>query len=96
MSWTLWINTLVCLLGIPFGVMFASGSVLSIANMQVPWAAALLLAAFGVPVCFGISGIGAWLAYWFGAPQLIGYLVALPWVYLLAFVLAMLATFKFL
>jgi hypothetical protein len=92
----LWIHTVVSLLGIPFGIFVASGSAISIANMQVPWAAGLLVAAFGIPVVFGVSGLGAWLAYLFGAQSFIPYLAAMPWVYLVLFVVAMLVTFRFL
>jgi hypothetical protein len=92
----LWINTVISLLGIPLGLFIASGSTISIANMQVPWAAGLLIAAFGIPVAFGLSGIGAWLAYLLGGNHLIPYLVAMPWIYLAGFVVAMLITFKFL
>jgi hypothetical protein len=92
----LWINTVISLLGIPLGLFIASGSTISIANMQVPWAAGLLIAAFGIPVAFGLSGIGAWLAYLFGANPFIPYLVAMPWIYLALFVVAMLITFRFL
>jgi hypothetical protein len=92
----LWINTVVSLLGIPFGLFIASGSTISIANMQVPWAAGLMIAAFGIPVVFGLSGVGAWLAYLLGGPQFIPLMVALPWMYLVLFALAMLLTFRFL
>lgn len=91
--WSLWINTVVSVLGIPLGIFVASGSTISIANMQVSWAAGLLLMAWGIPVMFGISGVGAWLVYLLGMPQLVGYLVALPWVYLALFVVAMVVTF---
>lgn len=94
--WTLWINTLVSVLGIPLGIFIASGSTISIANMQVSWAAGLLLMAWGVPVAFGISGVGAWLVHLFGMSQYITWLLALPWVYLLLFVVAMVVTFRFL
>ena len=94
--WTLWINTVVSVLGILLGIFVASGSTISIANMQVSWAAGLLVAAFGVPVAFAVSGVGAWAVYLLGAPQLVGYLVAMPWVYLALFVVAMLVTFSFL
>lgn len=94
--WALWLNTIVCLVGAPLGIFIASGSTISIANMQVPWAAALLVMAFGVPVAFAVSGIGAWLVHLFGALHLVSYFIALPWVYLAAFIMAMLATFSFL
>ena len=94
--WLLWLNTLISIIGVFLGIFLASGSVISIANMQVSWAWLLLLAAFAVPVMFGISGIGAWLAYGFGALPWINYLIALPWVYLALFIAAMLLTFKLL
>ena len=47
-----------------------------------------------VPVAFAISGIGAWWAYSLDAYQWVHYLMALPWVYLVMFVMAMLVAFK--
>ena len=88
------INSIVCLIGAAAGVLFASGSIISIANMTVPWAGFLLVVAMLVPVMFVISGIGAWLAYaWASSPVLIS-LIALPWVYIAVFVLLMLVSFK--
>lgn len=89
-----WINTLVAVLGTLVGVFFASGSVISIANMKVAWAGALLVAAIAVPVMFAVSGIGVWLAYAFAKPEWIGYLVGLPWLYLMLFIIAMFISFK--
>lgn len=94
--WLVLINTVISVAGVVLGIFVASGSVISIANMQVSWAAALLLVAFGIPVMFGISGIGVWLAYLFGGQPLIPYLIALPWGYSLLFVTAMLTTFNYL
>ncbi len=94
--WMLWINTAASVLGILLGIFIASGSTISIANMQVRWAVGLLLMAWGIPVMFGISGVGAWLVYALAMPQLVLYLVALPWVYLALFVVAMLITFRLL
>jgi hypothetical protein len=54
---TLWVNTAVSVAGVRLGAFFAMGSSISIANMQVSWAGALLIAARGVPVAFAISGI---------------------------------------
>ncbi|MEN9937025.1 MAG: hypothetical protein RLZZ387_3604 [Chloroflexota bacterium] len=88
------INTVVCVVGVLAGVMLASGSIISIANMQVPWAPALLGAALLVPVMFAVSAIGAWVAYSLGLSQVAIGLVALPWVYGVVFVLAMLVSFK--
>ena len=92
--WLLWLNTFISIGGVFLGIFLASGSAISIANMRVSWAWVLLLAAFAVPVMFGISGIGAWLAYGFGVLTWINYLIALPWVYLALFIAAMLLTFK--
>jgi hypothetical protein len=91
---TLWINTVVSVIGVILGGFLALGSVISIANMQVAWAGALLIAAFGVPLAFAISGIGTWWAYSAGATHLVTYLIAFPWVYLAVFVVAMLASFN--
>ena len=91
MRLTLIINSIVCLLGAVGGLLFAGASIVSIANMKVPWTGALIVAAFLVPVMFVVSGIGAWLAS--STPVMIG-LVALPWVYGVAFVIAMVVSFK--
>ncbi|HNP70773.1 MAG TPA: hypothetical protein PLO33_02370 [Kouleothrix sp.] len=88
------INTIVCVLGALGGVVIASGSVISIADMNVAWAGWLLVGALLIPVMFVVSGVGAWLAHWFGPASLTIGLVALPWVYGLLFVAAMLMTFK--
>ena len=48
--WLVLINTVISVAGVVLGIFVASGSVISIANMQVPWAAALLLAAFKCPL----------------------------------------------
>ena len=88
------INTIVCVIGTLAGVVVASGSVISIADMNVPWAAWLLLAAMLVPVMFAVSGIGAWIMHWWGSANLTIGMIALPWVYALLFVVAMLVTFK--
>lgn len=94
MQWALIINSAVCLVGVLGGALFASGSIISIANMTVPWAGVLLVAALLVPVMFLVSGIGAWVAHSYGAARLQTGLFALPWVYGLAFVAAMLVSFK--
>jgi hypothetical protein len=91
---TLIINSIVCVVGVFAGVLFASGSIISIANMTVPWAGWLLLAAMLVPVMFAVSGIGAWLAYAWVSSQLAVGLIALPWLYAVVFVLLMLVSFK--
>ena len=85
------INSIACVVGVIGGLLFAGASIISIANMTVPWAGALIVAALLVPVAFVVSGIGAWLAS--STPVTIG-LVALPWVYGLVFVICMLVSFK--
>jgi hypothetical protein len=94
MQLALVINSVVCVLGTIVGALFAGGSIISIANMTVPWTGALIVAAFLVPVTFIISGIGAWVANGYGASQLVIGLIALPWVYGVLFVVAMLISFK--
>lgn len=91
---TLVINSIVCLLGTAIGALFAGGSIVSIANMTVPWVHWLLVTAILVPVMFVVSGIGAWLAYTWGSTQLVIGLIALPWLYGVAFVILMLVSFK--
>ena len=68
MQLALIINSIVCVVGVIVGVLFAGASIISIANMTVPWSGALLVAAILVPVAFVVSGIGAWLADGLGAP----------------------------
>ena len=85
------INSVVCVLGTIAGVLFAGASIISIANMTVPWREALIVAALLVPVMFVVSGIGAWLA---SSPQVLYGLIALPWIYGVLFVICMLASFK--
>ena len=41
--WLLWLNTLISIVGVILGILLASGSVISIANMQVSWAWLLLV-----------------------------------------------------
>ncbi len=88
-----WIVTIIHLLGIAGGVFLAIGSVISIANMRVAWAGWLLLMAFAVPVMFGLSIIGAWWMYFVHAEPYFIYIVAWPWVFIIAFVGAMVASF---
>ena len=90
----LWINTLLCILGTALGVFFASGSIISIANLKVTWSGILLVAAILVPVMFVISGVGAWLSYAFDKMNFVWYLVSLPWTYLAVFIVAMFLSFK--
>lgn len=91
---TVIINSVVCVLGVVGGLLFAGASIISIANMTVPWTGALIVAALLVPVTFLVSGIGAWLAYGQDAAQAVVGLVALPWAYALVFVVLMLVSFK--
>ena len=91
MQLTLIINSIVCVVGTIVGVLFAGASIISIANMTVPWRGLLIVAALLVPVMFVVSGIGVWLA---GSPQVVTGLIALPWVYGVVFVIAMLVSFK--
>ena len=94
MQLTLIINSIVCVVGTIVGVLFAGASIISIANMTVPWRGALLVAALLVPIAFVVSGIGAWLAYGQGSTQVAIGLIAMPWVYGVVFVLLMLVSFK--
>ena len=88
------INSIVSVVGTVGGVLFAGASIISIANMTVPWRGLLLVAAMLIPVMFLVSGIGLWLAYNRASlPFIIG-LVGLPWIYGIVFVLVMLASFK--
>jgi hypothetical protein len=91
MQLALIVNSVVCVVGAIAGALFAAASIISIANMKVAWVGALIVGALLVPVAFVISGIGAWLA---GSSQLAIGLIALPWVYGLVFVVAMLVSFK--
>jgi hypothetical protein len=88
------INSVVCVAGAVAGLLFAGASIISIANMQVPWRGGLIVAALLIPVVFAASGGGAWLALWQGMALLVIGLVALPWLYAAAFVLLMLFSFK--
>ena len=76
------------------GLLFAGGSIVSIANMTVPWSGMLVVAALLVPIAFIVSGIGAWLAYGQGFSQVAIGLIAMPWLYAVVFVLLMLVSFK--
>jgi hypothetical protein len=91
---TLIINSIVCVVGTIGGLLFAGGSIVSIANMTVPWRGLLVVAALLVPVAFLVSGVGAWLAYGQGSAQVAIAFVALPWVYAVIFVLLMVVSFK--
>jgi hypothetical protein len=94
MQLTLIVNSVVCLVGTLVGLLFAGGSIISIANMTVPWARLLLVAALLIPVAFLGSGVGAWLAYRWSGTELAWTLIALPWLYVAAFVAAMLLSFR--
>lgn len=88
------INSIVCVMGIVIGLLFAGGSIISIANMTVPWREWLLGAALLVPVAFLTGGVGAWQADIQGATQLTIGFVAFPWIYLVVFILLMLMSFE--
>jgi hypothetical protein len=88
------INSVVCVVGVLGGLFLAGASIISIANMTVPWREWLILAALLVPGTFLVSGIGAWVASAQGASQVAVGLIALPWVYGVIFVLLMLVSFK--
>jgi hypothetical protein len=88
------INGVVCVVGAIVGLLFAGASIVSIANMTVPWRGALIPAVLAIPALFVVSGIGAWLASGRGASEVAIGLIALPWVYGVGFVLVMLASFK--
>lgn len=88
------INSIICVVGTVVGLLFAGASIISIANMQVSWVGWLIVAALLVPVAFVVSGIGVWLVSAQGATLLVIGLVALPWLYLVVFVLLMLVSFK--
>ena len=94
MQTTLIINSIVCVVGTVVGLLFAGASIISIANMTVPWTGALIVAALLVPVAFVVSGIGAWVASGGGSSQVAIGLIALPWIYGLVFVIVMLMSFK--
>jgi hypothetical protein len=91
MQLALIINSIVCVVGSIVGVLFAGASIISIANMKVPWTGALIVAALLVPVAFVISGIGVWLV---SSNAVVIGLIALPWIYGLVFVGFMLVSFK--
>ena len=93
MHLTLVINSIVCIVGAVIGLLFAGGSIISIANMTVPWRGSLVVAALLVPVAFVVSGVGAWLADEQISTQFAIGLVALPWIYAAVFVLLMLVSF---
>jgi hypothetical protein len=93
MQLTLIINSIVCVVGTFVGILFAGGSIVSIANMRVPWRSFLLIAAMLVPLMFVVSGIGAWLAYGYVSDQFSIRLIALPWCYTMLFILLMLLSF---
>jgi hypothetical protein len=94
MQLALIINSIVCVVGTIVGVLFAGASIISIANMTVPWRGALIVAALLVPVTFVASGIGAWLADGRVASQIAIGFIALPWLYGVVFVILMLVSFK--
>ena len=85
------INSVVCLVGAIGGLLFAGASIISIANMTVPWSGALIVAALLVPVAFVVSGIGAWLT---SSTSVMISFISLPWAYGFVFVICMLVSFK--
>ncbi|MGG6241133.1 hypothetical protein ACQ4N7_21120 [Nodosilinea sp. AN01ver1] len=93
MSWPVVLNGIVCVVGALLGVPFAGGSIISIANMTVPWRGMLVVAALLVPAMFVISALGTALAYGRTAPPIVVGFIALPWLYGLGFVLLMLVSF---
>ncbi|WP_295448287.1 hypothetical protein [uncultured Thiodictyon sp.] len=94
MPFAIIINSIVCSIGAILGLFFAAGSIISIANMKVPWVGALLIAALLIPVTFVVSGVGAWLANGYGASQVVTGLIALPWIYAVCFVVVMVVSLK--
>ena len=92
--WVVILNTLVSIAGAMLGSVIASASVVGITNLSrpVPWGTALLVAAYGISVLFIVSGIGAWVMYWLESARWVRYLIALPWVYLILFISALLYT----
>jgi hypothetical protein len=94
MSVTVIVNGVVCLVGTIVGILFAGGSIISIANMTVSWRGFLIVAALLVPVMFIVSGIGTWLAYGRTSMPVVYGLIALPWGYGAIFVLLMLIAFN--
>jgi hypothetical protein len=88
-------NGIVCTFGTVAGLLFAASSLISIANMTVRWRGLLLVTALLLPVTFLVSGIGVWVAHLRGADQLAMVLIALPWIYTVLFVLAMIISFKY-
>ena len=83
------VNSVLCLLGTIGGAFFALASIISIANMKSRWAGVLLVAAFGVPITFLVSGVGVWLAENHGSARTTSTLIALPWFWTLLFVIGM-------
>jgi hypothetical protein len=88
------VPSIVCVVGTLVGFMFAGGSIVSIANMTVPWSGMLIIAALLVPSAFAVSGIGAWLAYGWGFTQFAIGLVAFPWLYAIIFIFLMIVSFN--
>lgn len=88
------VNSIVCIAGSVIGILFAGASIISIANMTVPWTQWLVIAALLIPIMFVVSGIGMWLAYDRTFPIIVIGLVLLPWVYSTGFVLLMLRSFE--
>ena len=88
------VNSIVCVIGTIAGLLLAGASIVSIANMKVSWVGGLVVAALLIPLAFVVSGIGAWLANGYGAPEIAIGLIALPWLYGLCFTALMVLSFK--
>lgn len=88
------VNGLVCVAGTLLSILFAGASLISIANMKVPWVELLVVAALLVPVMFVVSGVGVAIAYSRMPLGVVYGLVALPWFYGTSFVLLMLRSFE--
>lgn len=88
------LNLVASAIGLLLSSTLAVASVISLANMRVPWVVALLVAALLMPVMFLVSGIGTWVAYERASRPVVIGLMALPWLYALLFVVAMLISFE--
>jgi hypothetical protein len=88
------IHSIVCLAGTCGGAFLAAASIVSIADMRVPWVGLLLVAALLVPVAFIVSGVGAWLAYYWSFTRTAIGLMFLPWLYTAFFIAGMVLSFQ--
>jgi hypothetical protein len=87
------INSIVCVIGTVLGLIFAGGSIVSIANMNVPWSGILLIIAVLLPLTFVLSGVGAWIVLGWGFSQVAIGLIAFPWLYVISFSILMINSF---